>query len=262
MSANEISSTISPDISKLTDLRELHLSDLSLTGEIPADAMKSLSNLEDISFSFASKMSGPLLEFMEHWPNLKHFNIYNSFFTGTIPTTIGMNTGLETLWLRDSAMNITTIPTEIGLLNRLEKFLVDYSREEEREFATVPTELGNCQALEHLHISGSGPTGSIPTELGRLTNLRNLRLVEGQLGGSVPSEIGRLTNLQELGLFQNRLEGSLPSSLVNIKELEFLELHRNNLTGIIPSGVCENNFILRITVDCAMKRCECCDKCI
>jgi hypothetical protein len=99
LSANEISSTISPDISKLTDLRELHLSDLSLTGEIPADAMKSLSNLEDISFSFASKMSGPLLEFMEHWPNLKHFNIYNSFFTGTIPTTIGMNTGLETLYV-------------------------------------------------------------------------------------------------------------------------------------------------------------------
>ena len=75
----------------------LHLNQLSLTGELPLDAMKSLSSLEDISIAHATKVNGPILEFFESWPNLTSIDIYRSNFTGTIPTTIGINTKLEFL---------------------------------------------------------------------------------------------------------------------------------------------------------------------
>ena len=97
LSRNEFSSSISSDISKLTSIKILNLSELSLTGQFPVDAMKSLSTLEHIAIAQATKMSGPLLELSESWPNLKLFDIYRSKFTGTIPTTIGTNTKLEYL---------------------------------------------------------------------------------------------------------------------------------------------------------------------
>ncbi|VEU33967.1 unnamed protein product [Pseudo-nitzschia multistriata] len=95
MRNNGFLSTISSDISKLTNLKALYLGELFLTGEVPTDAMKSLSSLEEISISHATEMTGPLLEFSEHWPNLTYFDILRSTFTGTIPTTIGTNTNLK-----------------------------------------------------------------------------------------------------------------------------------------------------------------------
>jgi len=96
LGVNEFTSTISSDISKLTNIETLHLSELSLTGQFP-DSIKSLTSLKHLLITHAQQMSGPLLEFVKYWPNLELFDIYQSGFTGTIPTTIGMNTKLNLL---------------------------------------------------------------------------------------------------------------------------------------------------------------------
>ena len=95
LSQNKFSSSISSDISKLSSLRSLFLAELLLTGEIPVDAMKSLSSLEQIVITSATKLRGPLFEQIGNWPNLKVFDIHGSRFTGSIPTTIGEITNLE-----------------------------------------------------------------------------------------------------------------------------------------------------------------------
>mmetsp|Transcript_6048 Transcript_6048/g.13476 ORF Transcript_6048/g.13476 Transcript_6048/m.13476 type:complete len:112 (-) Transcript_6048:265-600(-) len=63
-----------------------------------------------------------------------------------------------------------TLPTEVGLLTNLEKFLVDLNRLS----GTIPSQLGNLTNLERLFLGGNRLTGQMPTELGRLTNLREL----------------------------------------------------------------------------------------
>jgi len=95
LSKNEFTSSISPDISKLTNLKFLNFDELKLTGQFPGDAMRSLSNLEKISITFAHKLSGDLMKYTENWPNLTKIDISHSGLIGTLPSTIGMNTKLE-----------------------------------------------------------------------------------------------------------------------------------------------------------------------
>ena len=97
LSQNKFSSSISSDISNLTSLRSLYLSELALTGEIPIDAMKSLSGLRAISVASATSMTGPLFELLPFWPLMSDIDMHTSGMTGTIPTTIGGNTELESV---------------------------------------------------------------------------------------------------------------------------------------------------------------------
>jgi len=253
LSKNNFASTISPEISMLSNLQVLHLMELvSLTGEIPVDAMRQLTSLEHLVITFAQNLRGPLLEASSSWTNLNTFDVYLSGFTGTIPKTIGQSANLEYLWLEGVQMDASTIPSEIGLLTNLKGFILD--SKSPLDGATIPTEIG---ALPNLEIfGGRGFTGSIPTEIAHLANLQELILEAGSLTGNLPSEIGVMTNLSHLRIVLNEIEGTLPSELGNLQKLELLEVYFNNLTGSIPSGVCKNPDI-SIDRDC-IQECECC----
>ena len=97
LSQNKFSSSISSDISNLPSLRSLYLSELALTGEIPMDAMKSLSGLRAISVASTTSMTGALLELLPFWPLLESIDMHTSGMTGTLPTTIGENTELRSM---------------------------------------------------------------------------------------------------------------------------------------------------------------------
>ena len=97
LSQNAFDSSISPDISKLSNLMGLYLSDLSLTGEIPIDDMKALTWLQFLTINSAPYLRGPILELLESLKYLKILDIQSSGFTGTIPTSIGENTFLQFL---------------------------------------------------------------------------------------------------------------------------------------------------------------------
>ena len=71
-------------------------------------------------------------------------------------------------------INVSTIPTEIGLITNLKEFYFD-SMSEILERGTIPSEIGNCRELTDVYID-SQITGSIPTELGLLTKLSTLIL--------------------------------------------------------------------------------------
>ena len=258
MSKNEFSSSLSSEISRLSNLKILHLAELSLTGQIPVDAMKQLTSLEQIVITYATKMKGPLLELSEHWPNLNVVDIYMSGFDGSIPTTIGQNTNLEMLWVDAVPMDASTIPTEIGLLKNLRGFVFRPSRNGVGG-ATIPTEIGECTNLDT--VDWNNLSGFIPTEIGKLTKLKEVIFEDGTLSGSIPSEIGLLSKLTFLGILGNQLKGTLPSELGNLSNLEVLEVYANNLTGNVPSGVCETNLDIFIDRDCSIEECECCDKC-
>ncbi|MGK3760287.1 MAG: hypothetical protein ACI8RD_012604 [Bacillariaceae sp.] len=95
LSRNDFTSTISSDISNLSNLRSLFFNELSLTGTMP-ESLKLVTNLEDVSL-WHNEMSGNILDLTKYWPNLHIMDIYQTSFTGTLPTSIGMNTNLKML---------------------------------------------------------------------------------------------------------------------------------------------------------------------
>lgn len=155
--------------------------------------------------------------------------------------------------MRNSAIDATNLPSEIGLISTLKEFLV-WSMT--MDGGTIPTEFQNCEKLEVLSIQGSNFAGEIPTELGKLTMLQHLVLEGGSLSGPVPSELGLLTNLKWLSIALNNLTGQLPDELGNLKQLSMLEVHYNDLDGSIPRGVC--NDYINIERSCTITECECC----
>jgi hypothetical protein len=96
LSRNDFTSTISSDISKLSNLKSLIFNELSLTGAVP-ESLKLVTTLEDVSLWHADKMTGNILDLMQYWPDLQMMDIYQTSFTGTLPTSIGMNTNLRVL---------------------------------------------------------------------------------------------------------------------------------------------------------------------
>lgn len=155
-------------------------------------------------------------------------------------------------WLDGVDMDLSIIPTEIGLLTNLKEIDFD-SNHNLQGGGTIPTEIGNCESLNFIHATSySGP---IPTEIGRLVNLEDITFKDGMLTGSIPSEIGQLTKLTTLSLKNNQLEGTLPSEMGKLQGLKTLELFGNHLVGSIPRGLCMSPGIL-IFHDSNINECE------
>lgn len=85
-----------------------------MTGKLPSTVSR-LSNLR-VVIAAENDLEGPFPVFLLDWPQLEQVDIRRTFFTGTLPTEIGLLTNLGdfaawTSWLQGS------IPSEIGLLS-------------------------------------------------------------------------------------------------------------------------------------------------
>ena len=215
----DTSGWISPELSRLTELRVLHMSHNGMMGEIP-------SKLGELK-------------------NLEHLDLGGNYLSGEIPGELGKLSGLTYLSLQRNYLS-GEIPGELAELSRLTYLSLGVNSLEGK----IPGELGELSGLTHLSLGGNSLEGEIPGELGRLTELRHLNLSGNQLTGEIPGELGRLTNLEWLHLHYNRLTGQIPAELgqlTKLKELIFtvgLRVHElgivdNQFTGCIPAGLRE-----------------------
>jgi len=113
---------------------------------------------------------------------LTHFHADLFALTGTLPSELGLMTGLSYLDMRTSSMG------------------------------TIPTELGSLASLAYLNVESSFMTGTLPTELGSLTALTSLVVDVWELTGTIPSELGSLTLLTSLN-FGGEIAGTLPTEI-------------------------------------------------
>jgi hypothetical protein len=169
----------------------------------------------------------------------------------------GRVTGLN---LSGSAID-GNIPPEIGNLDQLKTFivdwtiLIDYDNPDSSSYLPLPTEIGNLTNLEYLDLSGINSEapfvgglplpGPLPASLGNLTKLTYLDLscslvdlqYHGWLNGAIPSSLGNLVNLKHLDLSNQVLSGAIPPELGNLTQLEYLNLSgANQFTGTIPAS--------------------------
>ncbi|WP_426292184.1 hypothetical protein ACN9ML_19665 [Dyadobacter endophyticus] len=168
----------------------------------------------------------------------------------------GRVTGLD---LSGSAID-GSLPPEIGNLDQLKTFIVDWTMiidwetPEIPRYLPIPTEIGNLTNLEHLDLSGRNSEepfmgglplpGPLPASLGNLTKLTYLDLscslvdlqYRGNMNGAIPATLGNLVNLKHLDLSNQVLSGAIPPELGNLTQLEYLNLTgANQFTGGIPA---------------------------
>ena len=148
---------------------------------------------------------------------------------GSLPTALGVLTGLEALSLSGNGLR-GTVPAELGGLASLTELSFDNNQ----LTGGIPVELGSLAGLETLALNDNRLSGAIPTELGELTELRSLLLANNRLSGEIPVELAALANLEQLKLAGNLLSGCIPPALLDVVANDLSD------TGLeaCASGVC------------------------
>eukprot|EP00300_Choanocystis_sp_HF-7_P006807 c14920_g1_i2.p1 GENE.c14920_g1_i2~~c14920_g1_i2.p1 ORF type:complete len:1046 (-),score=130.70 c14920_g1_i2:65-3202(-) len=163
----------------------------------------------------------------------------NHLQNGTLPTQMARLTNL--VFMRVTRFIVGTIPSEIGLLPRLEVLALHSSFMN----GSIPSELGQIKTLKLIALASSSLSGTIPIQITHLPALRSLSIMEGQIYGTIPPEIARLP-LNHLQLLEMKLSGPIPSELGTTSSLFRLSLFSNNLTGNIPSQLGMLPFLERL----------------
>lgn len=90
---------------------------------------------------------------------------------------------------------------------------------------SLPSEIGELTKLEVLILDDNNLEGSLPGEIRKMTNLRILSASNNNLTG-IPAEIGQLTKLETIDFSDNGISG-LPLELGNLTGLILLDLTNN-----------------------------------
>jgi uncharacterized protein YjbI with pentapeptide repeats len=282
--------TIPENITMMSNLVELSLSNCNLDGEIPnLDGMVNLRKISlwgnrlvgtipqmtlemtDIKLN-GNNLSGSIPNNVELMLNLKVLEIGNNYITGTIPSHLG-HTNLHSLHLYMNNLS-GSLPSSIGNLQNLEMLFLhsnQFSGTIPPSFVTMAKLWVN---LNHNLLSGTIPqfyqtdlqmfqvgfnqlTGTIPIQLTSLNSrIRYIHLNNNNLIGTLPSQTG-LTFLKELLVHENSLTGLIPN--VGDWTLQRQKYHSNNFSAVNPS-ICQYSPFDEFTTDCYLN-CNCCTIC-
>lgn len=167
--------------------------------------------------------------------NLRHLELEENLFEGSIPPTFGTLLQLDLLTLNENRLS-DSIPPELGNLSKLTKLWLFNNQLE----GTIPASLGKLTALTELRLGGNPLTGSIPSSLGDLRSLQILELGLAFLDGELPQELSKLGELLTLSLGTNRLVGNLDRvDWSQMKKLEKVYLDTNRFSGTLPADLAQ-----------------------
>lgn len=177
------------------------------------------------------KLSGVLSSSLGSLSELRHVNLRNNEFFGTLPVELFGVLGLQSLVLYGNSLS-GSIPSQIGSLQYLQN--LDLSQNSFN--GSLPTSLIQCKRLRTLYLSQNNFTGSLPDGFGAsLVSLENLDLSSNKFSGPIPNDMGNLSNLLgTVDLSHNSFSGSIPASLGDLPEKVYIDLTYNNLSGRIP----------------------------
>lgn len=222
-----------PDLSSLTKLEFLNLSQSGFSGSFPWSSLANLTSLGLLRLGDNDFDRSPFpLELLKleklYWVYLSNCSI-----EGQIPDGIGNLTLLENLELSYNNL-VGSIPngiTRLSKLRQLELYTNGLT-------GKLPVGFANLTNLVYFDASTNHIEGDL-SELKSLTQLASLQLFENQLSGVVPQEFGELKFLTEFSLYTNKLTGPLPEKIGSWSELLYIDVSDNFLTGPIPPDMCK-----------------------
>ncbi|KAI3972326.1 hypothetical protein MKW92_035231 [Papaver armeniacum] len=194
-------------ISVLSNLRELSLSDCSISGPFPVNEFHNLSRLSHLRMD-SNPLSSPMPIQLANFTSLTVLDLNNCQLQGSMPY-------LPQLQYLDVMLSISF--TNVG--------------------GTIPGSVSNASSLIHLLASHCSIRGSFPDSISDLSHLQYLDLSHNYMNGSIPFSISKLRNLQGLNLNENGLHGPIPKSICDVSSLESLLITSNNLNESVPSCI-------------------------
>jgi Leucine-rich repeat (LRR) protein len=142
-----------------------------------------------------------------------------------------------------------TIPSEIGLLTKLEYF----DASSNRLSGSIPSGIENMYSLIFLDFSDNNLHGSISANIGQMKKLLQLFLDNNYLSGSISTwlENGGYDNMSlvNIDLSNNRFSGSIPSNLFVLPNLETVALTKNCFSGTLPLSMCQATKVSVFSMD-------------
>ncbi|XP_051150550.1 putative leucine-rich repeat receptor-like serine/threonine-protein kinase At2g24130 isoform X2 [Andrographis paniculata] len=169
-----------------------------------------INRVVELNLSHKS-LHGTISPAIFHLSKLEILDLSGNFFSGRIPSEIGLAIALKELSLSSNYLT-----------------------------GTIPTEMGSLRELVYLNLGSNKLSGEIPTSI--LCNgtsvLQYFDLSNNSLVGKIPvDDQCEAKELQYILLWSNRLEGKVPPVLSNFTKLEWLDLETNFLTGELPSEI-------------------------
>nr|GLL23721.1 probable LRR receptor-like serine/threonine-protein kinase At4g36180 [Ipomoea trifida] len=235
------SGTLSPLISKLTQLITLDIQGNNFYGPIPA----SLSSL----------------------PNLQNLVLRANSFSGSVPPSITMLKALQTLDLSLNSLS-GSVPGSMNSLAALRRLDLSFNRLA-GPIPRLPSSLielaikanflsGSLQKssfngltqLEVVELSQNSFTGTLESWFFQLPALQQVNLANNSFTGlSVPTPTKQNSDLVALDLGFNKIEGYLPVNFASYPVLSSLSLRYNRLRGQIPAKFSKQQSLRRLFLD-------------
>ncbi|WOH03121.1 hypothetical protein DCAR_0522515 [Daucus carota subsp. sativus] len=250
---NFMKSSIPPEISRLSRLSFINLSDSSFSGQIPHElsGMSKLASL-DLSYNYLygdfpiaifnlpgllvlnvsgnQNLSGYLPEFNKT-SSFRELDIAFTEFSGTIPSSIGNLKSLNWLRLRNCYFS-GSIPASIGNMTQLTALSLANNMFIKSDDLSW---LQKLTKLSMLNLQDTNLYGDLPPSFANLTQLTFLSLRNNSFVGEIPLSLMNMTQLIHLDLSLNELTGQIPRSFSQLNKLEYLSLSDNNFTGTVEA---------------------------
>eukprot|EP00897_Mesotaenium_endlicherianum_P004995 jgi/Mesen1/4523/ME000230S03669 len=148
--------TIPAELSRLTQLKILEMTNTSLTGTIPP-SIGSLSSLTNLSFAI-NRLAGPIPDtFGASLSSLTSIRLNNNNLEGTLPDSLGEIPLLSQAWLHGNSFS-----------------------------GVIPSSLGDATLLTDLKLNGNKLVGPVPSSLASLASLNSLQIQNNDLSGPIP----------------------------------------------------------------------------
>lgn len=229
-----MSGTIPSEISLLSHLHYLDLSQNDLMGTIP-ETLFQLTNLERI-YLYQNGLSGTLSTSIGNLVNLTHLHLSHNQLSGSIPHTMR------------TTFNVT----------RLYRYINLYSNSFSGPF---PEGLG-WQNVVYLDLGRNNFSGTLPQDLDTFVSLRHLHLDHNLFNGTIPDSLPTAGSdrLKQLSLDHNELDGEFPGEWAYSWHLTALTLHNNTLSSPVPTDVCamsvmQGGGLVEMKADCEICSC-------
>ncbi|KAK7400235.1 hypothetical protein VNO78_11436 [Psophocarpus tetragonolobus] len=201
---DNIVGTIPPSITKLTQLRRLHIRYTNVSGPIP-EFLSQMKTLEYILLA-NSKFSGTLPSWLPSLPKLTGIFIEGSDISGTIPDSFGSFSNVFRQMILSGNRLIGKIPATLGNLNLQ---VLDLSENMLEGDASMLFKAG--KHMEQIYLNNN----LFSFDFGKVEFSKTLKMID---------------------ISNNRIYGTLPKELTSLMHLQSFNVSYNNLCGEIPRG--------------------------
>ncbi|XP_018500886.2 receptor-like protein EIX2 [Pyrus x bretschneideri] len=215
-------------------------------------SLLNLTHLSYLDVSFNNFKGLQIPGFLGSLKGLRHLDLSNAGFEGTIPPQLGNLSSLHYLDLSEnSGLMVETLKwiSGLSLLKHLDMSSIDLTNASHwlqiNTFPSLLVELhlsacnlyhmprgvANLTILKVLDLDRNQFNSTIPKWLYSLSHLESLNLFYNAFHGEISNSLGNLTSLVDLSLGWNQLEGEIPNSLGNLCKLTSVDLSLNNFRG-------------------------------